>query len=566
MSFFSPITRRSFSVRAALAAVYLLLAAGSLTMILPLLITVTGSVSGTYDMESTGLYPRIFVNDRVLWGRYLDSRYGGSVENFRMAWGDPTLDFYETPYGPGETAAGTSLWKEFLSSREAISPRDAGLTFTRSNKREAARQNRLFRNWLLAQYDGSLPKLNHDLLVEFTTATSILPPLQSRIVLPNTESKFSEKFDQYLATVPHSERLWWNIGSFYRAVYLPQYFGEDVARFNEAAGTNYPSFSAVPFPSKVPSTGGEAWFRFVQQILNPDFVRLNAEGEAARSTSGLSRVDFIRTLAQPSHLEVASIDIDFADWASQRGEAEARIPQRAMDWEDFDSHRGFWRWQFAVQNYVFVLDEVMVQGNGVRNTIILVALTVLGALTVNPMAAYALSRFRMRQSYQILLFFLATIAFPAEVAMIPNFLQLKELGLINTFGALVLPGLVNGFSIFLLKGFFDSLPRELYEAADIDGASEWQIFWGFTMNLSRPILAVIALNAFIGAYSAFFFAIILTPDQNMWTLMVWVYQLRQSAGPGIVYASLLITAVPVLVVYLCAQNVILRGIVIPTEK
>lgn len=150
--------------------------------------------------------------------------------------------------------------------------------------------------------------------------------------------------------------------------------------------------------------------------------------------------------------------------------------------------------------------------------------------------------------------------------MIPNFLQLKEFGLLNTFGALVLPGLVNGFSIFLLKGFFDSLPKELYEAADIDGANEWQIFWGITMNLSRPILAVIALGAFTSAYGAFFFALILAPDQKMWTLMVWVYQLRQEAGPGIVYASLLITAVPTLVVYLFAQNIILRGIVVPSDK
>lgn len=566
MSFFSPITKRSISVRSALAAVYLILVAGSLTMVLPLLVTVTGSMSGTYDMESTGMFPRFLVSDRALWNRYLDARYGGSVENFRMAWGDFALDFYDPPYGPADHDGHISLWKEFIGTRTSISPQDGGLAFTRGNKREAALQNRLFRNWLVKQYGGSLPDLNRDLLVEFTTATEILPPLQSRIVLPITDSPFSRKFEKYLNTVSKNERLWWNLGQFYRAVYLPQLYGEDIARFNQMEGTDYASFSSVPFPSTVPQAGGGAWFRFVQQVLNPEFVQLTPEGESTWATSGLSKVDFIRTLARPQDLRISSIDLDFTAWAAGYGIINARIPQRALDWENFESQRGFWRWQFAIQNFVYVLDEVMVQGNGVRNTAILVTLTVVGALTVNPMAAYALSRFRMRQSYQILLFFLATIAFPAEVAMIPNFLQLKEFGLINTFGALVLPGLVNGFSIFLLKGFFDSLPRELYEAADIDGASEWQIFWGFTMNLSRPILAVIALNAFVAAYSAFFFAIILTPDQSMWTLMVWVYQLRQTAGPGIVYASLLITAVPVLMVYLCAQNVILRGIVVPTEK
>ncbi len=563
MSFFSPITKRSLSVRSSLAAVYLLLLGGSLTMILPLLVTVTGSMCGTYDLESSAMYPRFLVNDRALWSRFLDARYGGSLENFKMAWGDPSADFYEVPYGPGQSVENDlRRWEKFLASRGDPEAREAGLAFTRGTRREAALENRRFRNWLLGQYGGDLPQLNKALLIGASAPTEILPPLQNKIVLPDTDSPLQQAFARYLKTVPEDHRLRWDIGGFYRAVYLPQIYGEDIARFNEAEGTSYASFSDIPFPTSSPVTAERTWFRFVQEILNPAFTKLTPAGETAWAASGLSRVDFIRTLAQPGDVQVSSIDTAFGDWAG----AEARIPQRALDWRNFEEQRGFWRWQFAVQNYMYVLDEVMVQGNGVRNTFILVVLTVVGAITVNPLAAYALSRFRMRQSYQILLFFLATIAFPAEVAMIPNFLQLKELGLLNTFGALVLPGLVNGFSIFLLKGFFDSLPRELYEAADIDGANEWQIFWGFTMNLSRPILAVIALNAFIAAYSAFFFALILTPEQNMWTLMVWVYQLRQMAGPSIVYASLLITAVPVLVVYLCAQNVILRGIVIPSEK
>jgi multiple sugar transport system permease protein len=138
--------------------------------------------------------------------------------------------------------------------------------------------------------------------------------------------------------------------------------------------------------------------------------------------------------------------------------------------------------------------------------------------------------------------------------------------MINTFWALIIPGLVNGFSIFLLKGFFDSLPKELYEAADIDGANEWQIFWGITMNLSKPILSIVALGAFGSAYGAFLFALILVPDPSMWTLMVWIYQLQQESGTGIIYASILLTAIPTLLVYACTQNYIMRGIVVPTDK
>ena len=77
--------------------------------------------------------------------------------------------------------------------------------------------------------------------------------------------------------------------------------------------------------------------------------------------------------------------------------------------------------------------------------------------------------------------------------------------------------MANGYGIFLLKGFFDSLPRELYEAADIDAAGEVHKFWHIAMSLSKPILAVFALGAFNGAYSNFMFAVVLCPDQEIWT-------------------------------------------------
>jgi len=138
--------------------------------------------------------------------------------------------------------------------------------------------------------------------------------------------------------------------------------------------------------------------------------------------------------------------------------------------------------------------------------------------------------------------------------------------LLNTFGALILPGVANGYSIFLLKGFFDAQPRELYESAALDGASEWTIFWQITMSLSKPILAVIALAAFTAAYSNFMFAFITCQDSRMWTLMVWLYQLQQMSGQGVMYASLIIAAIPTLIIFVFCQNIIMRGIVVPSEK
>ena len=133
--------------------------------------------------------------------------------------------------------------------------------------------------------------------------------------------------------------------------------------------------------------------------------------------------------------------------------------------------------------------------------------------------------------------------------------------------AVCMPGVgFDGYSIFLLKGFFDSLPQELYESAQLDGANEWTLFWQITMGLSKPILAVIALNAFMSSYAAFMYAFVICQDRKMWTMMVWLYEMQQNYGQAVVYASLVIAAIPTFLIFLFCQNIIMRGIVVPTEK
>jgi multiple sugar transport system permease protein len=110
------------------------------------------------------------------------------------------------------------------------------------------------------------------------------------------------------------------------------------------------------------------------------------------------------------------------------------------------------------------------------------------------------------------------------------------------------------------------LPPELYEAGLIDGASELRMFWRITLPMSKPILAVIALGAFSGAYGAFMHAFLICQDPRMWTLMVFLYEFQQLHALPLVMASLLVAAVPTLLVFVFCQNIILRGIVIPTYK
>ncbi len=247
--------------------------------------------------------------------------------------------------------------------------------------------------------------------------------------------------------------------------------------------------------------------------------------------------------------------------------SDVPLPVDFADYAQVRFHPWRLRRLFITESYKRVFQYLMGRGRAVQNTVILVVLSLLAALTINPIAAYSLSRFSMRHSHRILIFFLATMAFPPEVAMIPNFLLLRDLGLLNTFAALILPRMANGFAIFLLKGFFDSLPQELYEAAEMDGAGELQVFRLVALPLIKPIMAYIGLTTFVAAYSSFMWAFVICPKQSMWTLMVWVYDFQmRNPGNNYVLAATTLVSIPPLLVFLFANRIIMRGIIIPTMK
>jgi len=564
--FFSPTSARSLPVRSLFASIYFFLILGGITMVVPFLIMLTGSVEPRSQNDKIDFFPPYLLSEDALWSRYVEIKYHGFTNYLRMAWNDPEASFLSLPQlakvesRPKDIA----LWEEFLEA-EKLPEELFAMGFMRQNRRMPDFTSFAFRDWLGEKY-GTIAGINRTLDTSFPSMSRIAAP-GVRIdgeILPNTP--MVNAFLEFSAAQPPSRKFAWNIGGYYRTTILPRLVDSKISAYNQRFGTTYAEYAEVPFPATVPEIGAEPWFFFVSRILRTDFVQFTPAGQTHQAASRLGKSEFIRTTAQPGDLIVVSADTLFHQWAVERGVSDARIPQESLDRADFAQEKTFWRNQFLTLNYRMVLGELLDKGGAIRNTFILVILSVAGALIINPLAAYALSRYKMKSSYHILLFCLATIAFPAEVTMIPVFLQLKEFHLLNTFGALVLPGLANGFSIFLLKGFFDSLPRELYEAADIDGASELTTFWTITMNLSKPILAVIALQAFVTAYGTFFFALILAPDPKMWTIMVYIYQLRAQVGPPVVYASLIITALPTLIVFVTCQNIILRGIVVPSDK
>lgn len=562
--FFSPVAERSLKVRALYLSFYGLLAAGSVTMVIPFVIMLSGSAEPGVRFADARFFPAYLVSDRALWDRMIEAKYRNDSDLLRMAWDDGSLDLSRLP--APERSGDLRLWNDFVAE---IRPSEVlfAAGFCATGQRVPYFYNRMFRAWLAERF-GTIHDVNRALGTTFRKFQAVDPPNLSLTGGSLNRTPLVQQFLEFCReVVPGDRKFAWDAGGYYRGVFLPRLYGESVDGFNTVFGTRHASYADVPFPATVPETAAEPWMNFVTKLIRPDFVDLTESGSARMRDSGLAKAEFIRSAALGSDVRVATVDRLYAQWAKDRhGVEDARIPQREIDARAFQNDKAFWRGIFLTQNYRFVLDEIVLQGRAMANTVVLVVLKVLGALLVNPLAAYALSRFKLRKTYVILLLFLVTIAFPAEVTMIPVFLQLRELGLLNTFWALVLPGLASGFSIFLLKGFFDSLPRELYEAAELDGAGEWRMFWMITMSLSKPILAVIALSAFVSAYGAFFYALIVCPDPKMWTIMVYVYQLQNAAPAPVVYASLIITAVPTLMVFVLCQNLILRGMVVPSEK
>ncbi len=337
-----------------------------------------------------------------------------------------------------------------------------------------------------------------------------------------------------------------------------------VEGLNRNYDARFATFEEVPLIDEPPLAGLALsdWDAFLQGWKDPDTGErhiLPAETIRIHSVEFLFHDWLQRRYGSLGDLN-AALGTPFADWL------EILPPQRDWHYLDFLKQRGSLRKEYLVRNYIAVLEYVALHGRAIGNTAFYCACAVLTALIVNPLAAYALSRYRPPSTYKVLLFLMLTMAFPPMVTQIPVFLMLREFDLLNTFWALVLPGLANGYAIFLLKGFFDSLPRELYECAALDGAGEFRIFWQITMSLSKPILAVIALNAFTGAYTNFMMALLIVQDEKMWTIMPWLYQLQQRSGQGVIFASLIIAAVPTFLIFTVCQKVIMRGIVVPVEK
>lgn len=203
------------------------------------------------------------------------------------------------------------------------------------------------------------------------------------------------------------------------------------------------------------------------------------------------------------------------------------------------------------------------------NSIVVTGLAVLGQTLSAAVVAFGFSRFRFPGRGFLFIVVLATMMLPWHVTIVPSFLLFKYLGWIDTFLPLIVPSFfaVSAFSIFLLRQFFMTLPRDLDEAARIDGASSFQIFWRVMLPLSKVALATVAIFAFIDHWNEFIGPLIYLNSTNMFTVALGLRYFIAMPFEGdepreaILMAASLIVALPPLVLFFAAQKYFVQGIV-----
>jgi arabinogalactan oligomer / maltooligosaccharide transport system permease protein len=211
------------------------------------------------------------------------------------------------------------------------------------------------------------------------------------------------------------------------------------------------------------------------------------------------------------------------------------------------------------------------------NSIKLATVTTVIGILFTALAAYAFSRFRFRGRRSLLQTILLIQVFPNFLNMVALFLILQQLGRyvpwlsLNTHGGLILVylGGILGVNTWLMKGFFDSIPRDLDEAATIDGASPWQTFWWVIMPLVRPILVVVGLLIFVGTYSEFVLARVMLQSSENYTLAVGLslFIRDQYANRwGTFAAGALVGALPVVIIFLMLQRYLVSGLTAGSVK
>jgi len=219
--------------------------------------------------------------------------------------------------------------------------------------------------------------------------------------------------------------------------------------------------------------------------------------------------------------------------------------------------------EVTFENYTKILDNPSTPiGRWAINSLIIASVTTVLKLVIDSLAGYAYARMEFPGRKYIFNLLLATLFLPGVMFLVPNFVTVSKLNMLNKFSGVIIPALASVFGVYFMRQFFESIPKELEEAAEIDGANRLQIFFQVALPLAKPALATLAVIEFLASWNDFLWSLLVLKDRAVQTLQPGLRTLQgaYTSEYGLMMAGAVIVAVPVLVIYIFLQRFIVQSV------
>lgn len=200
--------------------------------------------------------------------------------------------------------------------------------------------------------------------------------------------------------------------------------------------------------------------------------------------------------------------------------------------------------------------------SSLKNSAIIAILGTLGTLLFCSLAGYALARIPNRAATPIFYAVLATLMIPGAVTFVPSFIIVSSLGWVSDYRGLIIPGLFSGFTVFLFRQYFLAFPKELEEAARVDGLGYWRTFWRIVVPNSGAFMAAIAVITFIASWNAFLWPLVVAQDQSAWTVQVTLatFITAQTVNLPQLFCAAIVSILPLILVFVFLQRYLVQGV------
>lgn len=202
------------------------------------------------------------------------------------------------------------------------------------------------------------------------------------------------------------------------------------------------------------------------------------------------------------------------------------------------------------------------------NSLVVALVSTLALIIVSSLAAYAFSKLQFKGKNILFIIFISSLMIPKEVMIVPLFRIIQDFGMVNTLSGMIFPNVATAFGVFLLKGFFDTIPDSLREAAKIDGASEFRIFYKIMLPLAKPGIGALFILNFVQVWNDYLWQLVVGQDKASKTLMVGIATLMQDLNPNFAYkmAGATVAAIPMLLIFIFFQKYFTKGITLGSDK